>query len=133
MKIEGILEKKIEERSGMGPTGNPWKIASYLIYIPGIMGFERRITMDVSDGEGGRIAQFDKLIGQGVSVLFDINAREWQGKWYNTVRAYSIQKLAEATATTEAAPSPQPEAPQPQAPASAPATSTTNEDDEPPF
>ena len=124
MEIEGILQQKFEERSGVSQsTGNAWKIASYLVVIPGM--YERKVAVEVSDGLSARIAQFDALIGKEVVVSFDINAREYQGKWYNSVRAFGIrpkQAVAIAPPTEAAAP----------APVTAPATSTTNEDD-PPF
>lgn len=125
MEIEGILEKKFEERSGLSQsTGVAWKIASYVVTIPGM--YERKVAVEVSDGQSARIAQFDAMIGKEVVISFDITAREYQGKWYNSVRAYGIrskQAVAPAPPTEAAAP----------APVQAPATSTTNEDDEPPF
>ena len=123
MEIEGILQQKFEERTGVSQsTGNAWKIASYLVVIPDM--YERKVAVEVSDGLSARIAQFDALIGKEVVVSFDINAREYQGKWYNSVRAFGIkpkQAVAPAPPTVMNAPTP------------APATSTTKEDDEPPF
>lgn len=120
MEIEGILQQKFEERSGISQsTGSTWKIANYLVIVPGM--YERKVAVEVSDGMSARIAQFDALIGKEVVVSFDINAREYQGKWYNSLRAFGI-KPKQAVAP----------APPASAPATAPATATVSEDD-PPF
>lgn len=128
MEIEGILQQKFEERTGVSQsTGNAWKIASYLVVIPGM--YERKVAVEVSDGLSARIAQFDGLIGKEVVVSFDINAREYQGKWYNSVRAFGIkpkQAVAPAPPTEVTA------ATVMNAPTPAPATATVSDDD-PPF
>ena len=119
MEIQGILVKKVGEREGVSQrNGQPWKIAEYLVEIPGQ--YPRHIAFRVSDGQVGRIARFDSLIGKTVTVSFDIDAHEYEGRWFNEINAWGIleyinqtQRAANLVAAQNAqAPAPQPEAKQ---------------------
>ena len=89
MEVTGILIKKTSERDGVSSrNGMPWKIAEYLIEIPGQ--FPRHINFRVSDGQVGRLARFDSLVGKTVTVSFDIDAHEYQGRWFNELNAWGI-------------------------------------------
>lgn len=89
MDITGILVKKVAERTGISPkSGQPWKIAEYLVEIPGQ--FPKKIIFRVSDGQFGRFARFDALVGKMVTVSFDIDAHEYNGRWFNEINAWGI-------------------------------------------
>jgi hypothetical protein len=51
----------------------------------------------VRDGQVGRIARFESLIGKTVTVSFDIDANEYQGRWYNTLGAWGILEYINTT------------------------------------
>ncbi len=40
-----------------------------------------------------RIARFGIQVGQEVNVAFDIDAREWNGRWFNSVRAFDVRQV----------------------------------------
>jgi hypothetical protein len=113
MEITGILVKQTSIREGVSKTnGNPWKIAEYLLEVPGQ--YPRHINFRVSDGQVGRIARFESLIGKTVTVSFDIDAREHEGRWYNEINAWGIleyinqtQRAANMVAAQNAGPAPQ--------------------------
>ena len=89
MEIQGILVKQIAMREGVSQrNGQPWKIAEYLVEVPGQ--YPRHINFRVSDGQVGRIARFDSLVGKMVTVSFDIDAHEYEGKWFNEINAWGI-------------------------------------------
>ena len=92
MDYRGNLIKKIGEREGEGMNGH-WKIASYLLRT--VDWDQKHLVVEVADGMVGRIANWDALIGQNVEIKFDIDAREWKGRWFNTLRAYAIKSLAD--------------------------------------
>lgn len=91
MEAQGILTKKMNERSGISQSGNEWHFADYLLEIPGM--YPRHINFSVSDGQSARFAQFDAMIGKEVIVYFDIDANERDGRWYNTIRAFGIKAI----------------------------------------
>ena len=89
MEITGILVKKTSERSGVSQrNGQPWHNAEYLVEVPGQ--YPRHINFRVSDGQVGRLARFDSLIGKTVTVSFDIDAHEHEGRWFNEINAWGI-------------------------------------------
>jgi hypothetical protein len=91
MEVTGILVKQVAIREGVSSrNGNPWKIAEYLVEIPGQ--YPRHINFRVSDGQVGRLARFDSLIGKMVTVSFDIDAHEHEGRWFNEIGAWGIME-----------------------------------------
>lgn len=91
MEIQGILVKQITVREGVSQrNGQPWKIAEYLVEVPGQ--YPRHINFRVSDGQVGRLARFDSLVGKIVTVSFDIDAHEHEGKWYNEINAWGVME-----------------------------------------
>lgn len=115
MEITGILTKKIGEREGVSKsTGNKWKTAEFLFEIPGT--YPRNIAFTVRDGQTGRIAYFESMVGKTVVISFGIDAHEHEGRWYNEVGAYGVREYIvgqadssanAGTAGTTAQPTPQ--------------------------
>lgn len=69
-----------------------------------------------------RLAQYNIKVGDEVAVSFDIDAHEYQGRWFNDIRVWGVQHLdaaaAQAAAPVAAAPvGAAPVAPAPTAPA----------------
>ena len=96
MEVTGILVKQISIREGVSKSnGNPWKIAEYLLEIPGQ--YPRHICFRVSDGQVGRIARFDSLVGKTVTVSFDIDAHEYEGRWFNEINAWGVMEYINQT------------------------------------
>lgn len=91
MEITGILVKQVAIREGVSSrNGNPWKIGEYLLEVPGQ--YPRHIVFRVSDGQVGRMARFDSLVTKMVTVSFDIDAHEHEGRWFNEISAWGIME-----------------------------------------
>lgn len=89
MEIRGILIQKLGESSGKSEkTGMPWKNAEFLVEIPG--DYTRKINFKVRDGQYNLIKRFEELVGKVVDVSFEIDAHEYNGRWFNEVRAWGI-------------------------------------------
>lgn len=82
-KIIVVQEAKIGSSS---KTGNPWMMQEYVIEVPGQ--YPRHCAFTVF-GED-RIKQMNIQNGEDLTVQFDIDAREYNGKWYNVFRAYNV-------------------------------------------
>ncbi len=90
MVYQGLLVQKISQREGDNARGH-WVIAKYLMEEEGM--YPKRMAVDVSNSEfEDRIGKFDSLIGKKVKIRFDIDAHEYQGKWFNSIRAFSISE-----------------------------------------
>ena len=91
MKLTGILVKNLGVRDGVSQrTGVAWRKAEFLLDVPGQ--YVRHVKLDVSDGQQNRIARFDSMIGKTVTVDFDIDAHEYEGRWYNEVQTWGIME-----------------------------------------
>ena len=44
-----------------------------------------------------RLSRFNIQIGQEIQVFFDIDAREYNGRWFNSIRAYDVRQVDPAT------------------------------------
>ena len=80
-----------------------------------------------------RIAQFNIQLGETLTVSFDIDSREYNGRWYNDIRAWKVDRNVAAPAA--GAPVPPAGAPVPPLadPFSAPQMPSSNEADDLPF
>ena len=87
MDLTGKVIAIMEARGGQSQrTGNPWMIQEYVIEVPGT--YPRKMMFSVF-GED-RIKQFNIQAGEEITVQFDIDAREFNGRWYNDIRAYNV-------------------------------------------
>lgn len=87
MELTGIIIAVSETRSGVSQrTGNGWMSKEFVIEVPGQ--YPRKCAFTVF-GED-RINQFNIQNGEEVTVQFDIDAREYNGRWYNDFRAYNV-------------------------------------------
>ena len=118
MELTGKIIAEFNERGGVSSrTGNEWKAKSYVLEVPGE--FPRKMVFDVFGVD--RLAAFNIQIGEQLTVSFDIDAHEYNGRWFNDVRAFRIDRgqAAPTAAAPEAAPQVQaaaPVAPQAEAP-----------------
>lgn len=89
MELTGKIIAIMEVRSGVSArTGNPYMSQEYVIEVPGT--YPRRCKFNIF-GED-RIKQFNIQAGEELTMQFDIDAREYNGKWYNDIRAYNIMR-----------------------------------------
>ena len=87
MELTGKVIAVMLAKSGVSPkTGNSWMTQEYVIEVPGQ--YPKRCAFSVF-GED-RIKQFNIQNGEDITIQFDIDAREYNGRWYNDVRAYNV-------------------------------------------
>lgn len=85
-KIIAVLDKK----SGVSnTTGSQWSAQQYVIETK--EQYPKRLCFEVF-GED-RITSFNIQNGEEVTVSFDIDAREYQGRWYNSFRAWKVERV----------------------------------------
>lgn len=87
MELQGRIIAVMEPRSGVSArTGNQWMTQEYVIEVPGQ--YPKRCVFNLF-GED-RIKQFNIQQGEDLTIQFDIDAREYNGRWYNDIRAYNV-------------------------------------------
>ena len=106
MELTGKIIAVLPANSGVSQrTGNPWMSQEYVIEVPGQ--YPRKCVFRLF-GED-RIKQFNIQNGEELTVSFDIDAHEYNGRWFNEVRAYNIQRGIVQGAAPAAAPTAAPQ------------------------
>ena len=90
MEIEGFITEECPVKSGTSERG-PWKIAGYVLET--MESFPKHIYFEVSDGMDNRIARLNIKKGKRMKIFFDINARNYEGRWYNSIRAFDAKEI----------------------------------------
>ena len=87
MDLTGRIIAVLPAQSGVSArTGNPWMSQDYVIEVPGQ--YPRKCLFRIF-GED-RIKQFNIQMNEDVTVQFDIDAHEFNGRWFNDIRAYNL-------------------------------------------
>ena len=94
MEITGKIIAVLPERGGTSKTGNEWKMQEYVLETH--EQYPRKVCFNVFGAD--KIAQFNIQAGDELTVSFDINAREYNGRWYNDVRAWKVERGTVAAA-----------------------------------
>lgn len=89
MELEGKVIAVLEPRSGIAKSsGNPWKTQEYVIETN--EQYPHRLVFNVF-GED-KINEYSIKMGETIKVSFDINCREYNGRWYNDIRAWKVER-----------------------------------------
>ena len=119
MEVVGKIIQVLPAHEGVGRNGNPWRVQPYVLET--LDQYPRKVHFEVF-GED-RIKQNPCELDQLVTVSFDIESREFNGRWYTSIRAWKIQQgdTTQAVAPVAAAPAqPAPAAAPVAAPVAAP-------------
>lgn len=116
MEIEGKIIFKLPLQTGVSKAGNNWSKQEYVLETA--EAFPKKVHFDFF---GDRINQYPLEVGQTVKLSFDIESREYNGRWYTSIRGWKAEQVT-AQPADGAAPAPAaPIASAPYAPQSAPA------------
>ena len=102
MELQGKVIAALPERSGTSARGE-WKAQDFVIEHQEGQ-YPRHMVFTVWGAD--RLQRFNIQIGQTVLVAFDIDAREWNGRWFTDIRAFDVRQV-----DPNAAPAPQAAAP----------------------
>ena len=89
MEIQGKVIAVLAPREGTSKTGNPWKVQEYVIETE--EQYPKKMCFEVFGND--RISQFASMlvVGNTVKVSFDIDARQWNDRWFNSIRAWKVE------------------------------------------
>ena len=106
MEISGKLIQVLPEQGGVSKTsGKEWKLQAYVLETQ--EQFPKKVHFEVF-GED-RIKANPCQLDDVVTVSFDIESREFNGRWYTSIRAWKIQQgVVEAAPAVQAVPAAQP-------------------------
>ncbi len=99
MEISGKIIAALEPRGGVSArTGNNWKMQEFVIETHDQ--YPRKCMFNVF-GED-RLKEMNIKVGDELTVSFDIDAREYNGRWYNDIRAWKVERTAAPAAVAPA-------------------------------
>ena len=90
MDIQGKVIAALPEKTGVSAKGE-WKVQEYVIETH--EAYPHKMVFSVFGAD--RIARFNVQVGQEVMVSFDIDAHEYQGRWFNNIRAWRVVAASE--------------------------------------
>ena len=88
MEISGKIIAVLPLQTGEGKNG-PWRSQDYVLETQ--EQYPKKVCFNLF---GSKIDQFPVAIDDQVTVNFDIESREWNGRWFTSVRAWKVEKAA---------------------------------------
>ena len=85
MELQGKIILALPERSGVSARGE-WKSQDFVVETH--EAYPRKMVFSVFGAD--RLQRFNIQVGQEVLVSFDIDAHEYNGRWFNNIRAFDV-------------------------------------------
>ena len=89
MELQGKIIQALPVKTGTSARGD-WKVQEFVLETLDAQ-YPRRMVFSVF-GED-RLQRFNIQVGQDVNVSFDIDAHEYQGRWFNSIRAFDVRPV----------------------------------------
>ncbi len=100
MDLQGKIISALPARSGVSARGE-WKAQDFVVETHD--NFPKKMVFSVFGDD--RLQRFNIQVGDEVMVSFDIDAHEYNGRWFNSIRAFDVRKVDPASVgATGAAP-----------------------------
>ena len=86
MNVIGKVILALPEMGGTSKTGNQWKKREYVLET--FENYPRKIHFDFF---GEKADQYPLQVGQTINLSFDIESREYNGRWYTSIRGWKAE------------------------------------------
>ncbi|MDD7760820.1 MAG: DUF3127 domain-containing protein [Bacteroidales bacterium] len=93
MEVVGKIILKLPLQSGVSQAGNNWKKQEYVLETED--SYPKKVHFDFF---GDKADQFPLNVGDRVRLSFDIESREYNGRWYTSIRGWKAEAAAAAAA-----------------------------------
>lgn len=77
----------LPEQSGVSKAGNQWKKREYVLET--LENYPKKVHFDLF---GDRADQYPLNVGDEIVLSFDINSREFNGRWYTSISGWKVEK-----------------------------------------
>ena len=94
IKEKGTIVQKGEVQSGVSQNGNGWARQTIVVDIAGYNGTYRKVALQCGTQQVMDIQSMPE--GTKVEVSYQVTAREYNGRWYNNVDLFRIERLEES-------------------------------------
>lgn len=86
MEIEGKIIRDLPLQEGVSRAGNPWKKKEWVLETFGQ--YPRQVCFHFF---GDRVDSNPLRIGESYAISYDIESREYNGRWYTDIRAWKAE------------------------------------------
>lgn len=98
-KVSGRIIAVMQMKTGTSQKGT-WASQEYVLETHDT--YPQKVCFEVFGTE--KIQQFNIQMNDEVDIMYNFDAREFKGRWYNTIRAWSVFKRSEGGQSQVAAP-----------------------------
>lgn len=102
LQISGIIKKFLPLEQGLTKAGAEWQKQLFIVSNnDGYEGKEQIFCFEIFGEE--KVQNFNKYnkVGDSVTVDFNINTNEWQGKYFTSLPAWKVSKTDKPANDTE--------------------------------
>ena len=99
MEITGKIIVALPEQSGVSKAGNTWKKKEYVLETQET--YPKKVHFDLF---GDKADKYPLTVGQTVKLSFDIESREYNGRWFTSIRGWQAEPIDAAAAPAAAYP-----------------------------
>lgn len=94
MEIEGRIILALPEQSGTSKAGNEWKKREYVLETH--ESYPRKVHFDLF---GQKADQYPLNVGDEIRLSFDINSREYNGRWFTSISGWKVEPAGQTQGT----------------------------------
>ncbi|MDH6534082.1 DUF3127 domain-containing protein [Parabacteroides sp. 52] len=92
MEVTGRIIAILPEQGGVSKTGNEWKKQEYVLETQDQ--YPKKVCFQLFGAD--RIAQAAIQLDEMLTVSFDIDSREYQGRWFTNINAWKVERALSA-------------------------------------
>ena len=96
MEISGKIIAVLPMQSGTSNSGKEWQKQEFVIETQG--DYPKKMYYQLFGEE--KIKSNSANVGDEVTVSFDIDAKEWNGRWFNSINAWKVEVSNAANASS---------------------------------
>ena len=91
LSVKGKIERILKPESGVSRAGNEWNKQEFVIETD--EQFPRKVCFTLF---GDKTSLVESLsVGEEVEVSFNMESREYNGKWFHNINAWKIDKITD--------------------------------------
>ena len=88
MEITGKIIVALPEQSGVSKAGNSWKKKEYVLETQET--YPKKVHFDLF---GDKADKYPLTVGQTIRLSFDIESREYNGRWFTSIRGWQAEPV----------------------------------------
>lgn len=91
MEIQGKIIAILPIQQGTSKSGNTWSKQEYVVETTDK--YPKKMCFGAWND---KIEELAIQMGEELKIFFDVDAREWQGRWFNEMRAWKAERAPQA-------------------------------------